>query len=268
MDLFQDALQPVYREIEANYTIEYTSAVTSRLWYVPLVSCALYLVAVYLGISWMSAKAPYTLRPLLVLWNLFLTGLSMMGTYVMVPDLYRYITERGYVASVCTTAIHHVPMLSFWSLIFVLSKIVEFGDTFFIVVRKAPLRFLHWYHHVSVCIFSWYSLSIKSSAAHWYCAMNYSVHSVMYLYYLLRACKVFVPTVVATCITLLQLVQFALGFAVTIVACQQYWSGRLCHVDNLQMTLGLLIYGSYFVLFCQFFYKRYLAKPSEKLKEQ
>lgn len=269
MDLLQDALQPIYLEIEANYTIKQTAALATRLWYVPLVSCVLYLAAVYLGTSWMSGKTPYTLRPLLVLWNLALTVLSVVGAYVMVPDLYRYIFEKGYIASVCTTAIHHDSMLSFWSLIFVFSKIFEFGDTFFIIARKAPLRFLHWYHHVTVCVFSWYSISIQSSVAHWYCAMNYLVHSFMYSYYLLKACRVFVPTLVATCITLLQLVQFMLGLVATVVASQQYWSGHSCHVDDVQMVLGLLIYGSYLMLFSHFFYERYMKKPSsQKRKEQ
>ncbi len=268
LSIIQETLQPLYREIEANYTIQQTAAFTSRLWYVPYISCVLYLLAVYLGTTWMSTRSPYSFRPLLVLWNFVLTIVSMMGTYVMVPELYHYFTERGYVASVCTSAIHLQPMLSFWSLIFVLSKIFEFGDTFFIIVRKTPLRFLHWYHHVTVCIISWYSLSIKSTAAHWYCAMNLSVHSIMYSYYFLKALQVTMPTVVATAITLLQLLQFVLGFAVTLVATQQYISGEPCFTDTWLCILGLTIYGSYFLLFCKFFCDKYLKKPTKKTKEQ
>ncbi len=266
--IIQETLQPLYREIEANYTIQQTAGLAARLWYVPYISCVLYLLAVYLGTTWMSTRSPYSFRPFLVLWNLALTVLSMMGTYVMVPELYRYLTERGYVASVCTTAIHNQPMLSFWALIFVLSKIFEFGDTFFIIVRKTPLRFLHWYHHVTVCIISWYSLSISSTSAHWYCAMNFSVHSIMYSYYLLKALKVNIPAVVATAITLLQLLQFVLGFAVTLVSTQQYVSGKPCFTDTPLCILGITIYGSYFLLFCKFFFDKYLKKPTKKAKEQ
>ncbi len=266
--IIQETLEPLYREIEANYTIQQTAGLAARLWYVPYVSCVLYLLAVYLGTTWMSTKSPYSFRPLLVLWNLVLTVLSMMGTYVMVPELYRYFTERGYVASVCTTAIHNQPMLSFWALIFVLSKIFEFGDTFFIIVRKTPLRFLHWYHHVTVCIISWYALSISSTSAHWYCSMNFSVHSIMYSYYLLKALKVNIPAVVATAITLLQLLQFVLGFAVTLVSTQQYVNGEPCFTDAPLCILGLTIYGSYFLLFSKFFFDKYLKKPTKKAKEQ
>lgn len=69
-----------------------------------------------------------------------------------------------------------------------MSKVMEFGDTFFIVFRKSPLPFLHWYHHVSVCIFAWYALTTEPSAlSTWFAGMNFAVHTVMYTYYACRA---------------------------------------------------------------------------------
>ena len=35
----------------------------------------------------------------------------------------------------------------FWASLFVLSKVPELGDTFFILLRKQPLIFLHWWVH-------------------------------------------------------------------------------------------------------------------------
>ena len=61
----------------------------------------------------------------------------------------------------------------FWTVAFVLSKPLELFDTVFIVLRKKPLIFLHWYHHVTVLLFCWHSYAHRSPNALWFVAMNY-----------------------------------------------------------------------------------------------
>jgi len=46
---------------------------------------------------------------------------------------------------------------------FCFSKLPELIDTVFIVLRKQPLIFLHWYHHASVLIYCWFSYQDYSS---------------------------------------------------------------------------------------------------------
>ena len=106
---------------------------------------------------------------------------------------------------------------SFWASVFVLSKVPELGDTFFILLRKQPLIFLHWrvrldhpyvpsfsliyctysndcddmishfrYHHMTVLMYSFFCWSEYTASSRWFIVMNYIVHSVMYSYY---ACK-------------------------------------------------------------------------------
>ena len=83
----------------------------------------------------------------------------------------------------------YIPVVAFWSSLFKISKIIELGDTVFIVRRKQPLIFLHWYHHITVLVYTWYGYTIRTSSGRWYLAMNYTVLSVMYSYYAMRALK-------------------------------------------------------------------------------
>ena len=76
---------------------------------------------------------------------------------------------RPLVDSICFSMDPRGPA-AFWACLFSFSKIAEFGDTLFLVLRKRPVIFLHWlvrrflflmmffrYHHAVVIILSWHS---------------------------------------------------------------------------------------------------------------
>ena len=63
------------------------------------------------------------------------------------------------------------------------------GDTLFIILRKQQLIFLHWYHHITVFIYVWYSYVHHTAPGQWFLVMNYTVHALMYTYYAFRSMK-------------------------------------------------------------------------------
>lgn len=156
----------------------------------------------------------------------------------------------------------------FWTWLFVLSKLPELGDTIFIVLRKQPLIFLHWYHHITVLIYSWFSYTEYTSSARWFIVMNYCVHSVMYSYYALRAMRYRPPRFISMVITSMQLTQMVVGCAINLWAMDYLkTAGRSgCHISPINIKLSLAMYFSYFVLFARFFYTTYLSASARKGK--
>lgn len=158
--------------------------------------------------------------------------------------------------------------MTFWTLMFIVSKIVEFGDTVFIVLRKQPLKFLHWYHHITVLLYSWLCFIENAPHSRWNCAINYFVHSWMYSYYSLKVMRFNLPRWFAMLITTLQTLQMVWGCFIATMTYNYIRNDQIdCHVKSYNIKIGLLLYFSYFILFSRFFKQAYLSNNCRKIKE-
>ncbi|XP_018319498.1 elongation of very long chain fatty acids protein 6 [Agrilus planipennis] len=219
-----------------------------------------YMVLIFGGQYLMQNRKRFELRGVLSLWNTSLAVFSIMGACRTVPEFLHILTHHGLYHSVCVPSfIEQDKVSGFWTWMFVLSKLPELGDTIFIVLRKQPLIFLHWYHHITVLLYCWFSYTEYTASARWFIVMNYCVHAVMYTYYALRAMGYHPPRQIAMVITSLQLLQMVVGCCVNFWAQQLIQEGRECHVTNLNIKISLAMYFSYFVLFARFFYKSYFS---------
>ncbi|XP_017492175.1 PREDICTED: elongation of very long chain fatty acids protein 6-like, partial [Rhagoletis zephyria] len=209
--------------------------------------------------------SPLKLKLPLTLWNIALALFSITGTIRTWPEMAHVLTRFGFHHSVCANTFHkEVPISSFWTWLFILSKAPELIDTVFVVLRKQKLIFLHWYHHATVLIFTWYAYADEASTGRWYCTMNYGVHAVMYSYYALRALGVRIPRQLAMCITISQIAQMVMGTFVTFYAFYAKSNGRQCDMSFSTLYAGIAIYISYFILFAQFFIASYLVPKKPK----
>lgn len=138
---------------------------------------------------------------------------------------------------------------------FALSKVYEFGDTVFIVLRKQKLLTLHWVHHILTCIFAWYTMFSMPANSRWLATMNFTVHSVMYSYYALMASGWRVPSGLAQILTLVQIAQMVVGLGSHTLA-------LVLGTDQCKQPLGMAISGTvmyaiFLVLFVDFFMDKY-----------
>lgn len=139
----------------------------------------------------------------------------------------------------------------------------ELIDTYFIVIHKRPLIFLHWYHHITVLLYCWHSYVMGMPTGIFFMVMNYTVHATMYFYYFLMALKLkprwFDPMVV----TGMQISQMIVGVIVTALGFYFFQTDQTCHLSYENNVAAFLMYGSYLFLFLQFFVGRYVVKPTK-----
>lgn len=213
----------------------------------------------------MSNRPALKLKKLLILWNMSLALFSIVGTLRTLPELLHVLGRFGFYHSVCSPSfIEDVKPSGFWTWMFALSKVPELVDTVFIVLRKQNLIFLHWYHHITVLLFTWFTYSEYTAPARWFVDMNYFVHSLMYSYYALRALGYKVPRQMAMAITSSQILQMIIGAYVIWFAYQRKLQGHACNITDSSATFGLVMYLSYFILFAHFFYTSYFTRPTVK----
>lgn len=236
-------------------------------WHMSFYYSILYVLVVYGGQKLMRNREKFHLYHSLVAWNVVLAVFSIVGTIRFLPYFIKTITTKGLDHSVCIID-YEFGITGCWTILFGLSKMVDLIDTAFVVLRKQKLIFLHWYHHATTLIYTWYSINEVNSTGRWFIAMNFFVHSIMYSYYAFRASRIQIPKFVNIIITSLQISQMIVGIWVNTHAYLKKSSGKRCDVAYKNIYWSFFIYFTFFILFFHFFRTSYLKKSSHKLKEK
>lgn len=235
-------------------------------WNISFYYAFIYLLLVYMATKILDHRGKFHFHHSLVAWNVVLAVFSTLGTVRFLPNFLHFVFEAGINGSVC----QRIPpdgVTRCWLYIFILSKMIELIDTVFVVMRKQKLIFLHWYHHSTVLVYSWYSFKDLSSTGPWFIGMNYFVHSLMYSYYALRSLRVVcIPKWINMIITSLQISQMAVGLCVNYLALRMKLNGEKCLVSYENIFWSFFMYFTYFVLFFHFFRNAYLKKNLNQKK--
>jgi len=255
---------PYEKEFNSNATIDFA---LNNFW-IPITVVIGYMGVCYFGTKIMEKRQPFDLQMPLALWNAFLCVFSFIGMCKTVPYLLWMILDKPtYYNLTCDDGNHYGHGVSgFWVMLFCFSKLPELIDTVFIVLRKKPLIFLHWYHHVTVLLYCWHAFATKASAGIFFVCMNYTVHAIMYGYYCLQALKMVPKSFPAHLITLAQIAQMFVGTFICGSTVYYTMNGQKCDIQPSNLIAAVLMYGSYLYLFCEFAVKRYVFKPQKGAK--
>lgn len=189
--LYPNTLGKTYMSWEyVNFMPLYDWMRDNYVWFPPLM-CAIYGAGIVFGKQYFADKEAWSWRTSLAIWNLCLSTFSTIGFFRMTPQLIHNLYHYGLWGQLCLDPESMIgsSTTGLWCMLFVLSKIPEFGDTFFIVIHKKKLMFLHWYHHMSVLMCCWHSFVSKAPTGLFFGTMNYGVHAIMYFYYFLMAIR-------------------------------------------------------------------------------
>ncbi|KAL7068466.1 putative beta-ketoacyl-CoA synthase [Cryptosporidium serpentis] len=245
-------------------------------YYIVFIVSIIYILLIYFGPKVMRYRNALKLEGPLKYWNLSLAIFSIIGSIRMLIYLITINFRYGFIASICTPA--YIPLTKgpagLWLILFIYSKYAELIDTLFIILRKRPLTFLHWFHHLTVLLYTWDAYTSTQTIGVYFCTINYIVHSIMYYYYYLTSSNK--KPSWGVLITILQISQMIIGTFLTI--CGLYYSYHYpfsnifpaaylnqplkvgCHFNKSNGILACLMYISYFALFFDFFIKKYITK--------
>ena len=197
-------------------------------------------------------------------WNVGLAVFSMYGVYHIVPTFVGNLYKYGKRDTLCVFREEEFftgPVGVAMGL-FSLSKLPEFGDTFFLIFGgKRTLPFLSWFHHVTIFLYAWMAYQQASSIWIVLASINYFVHSIMYTYFAFAEAgfKNLVKPF-AMYITLLQITQMVVGLYFTF--CFMYYHKQDpegCNGSTMALARGqCMIYFFNFYLFSEMFVKGYV----------
>uniref|UniRef100_A0A0N5A846 Elongation of very long chain fatty acids protein n=1 Tax=Syphacia muris TaxID=451379 RepID=A0A0N5A846_9BILA len=205
----------------------------------------------------MRDRRPFDLHLPLNIWNALLAAFSIAGTMTLLPEFVSVVRAKGFIASYCNVYGFTRGAVGYWNWLFIISKLFELFDTVFIVLRKKPLMFLHWYHHVLTLFYAFYSYPRPTGFSRWGVNMNYFVHSFMYSYYFLRSMKMRLPGLFAKFITTLQIIQFVISVTHLMFLGYLFLQMR-CDFDDNVFFLAAVMNLSYLILFINFFMHSYV----------
>jgi len=270
--LYEKSIGMTMTPFESTYNPIYVRDWMRENSWVPVVAILGYGAMIAIGKTYFAKRDAWSWRTCLALWNFGLSVFSIIGFLRVAPQLIHNLYHYSLSENLCFDPEQMYgsdQMIGTWVQLFVLSKFPELIDTFFILIHKKPLILLHWYHHISVLAYCWHSYVTKAPAGIVFCVMNYAVHAIMYFYYFLMAVKCKPKWFNSMYITVSQISQMVVGVAVTIASFfMPKIYGSDCNVKKENNMAAFIMYGSYLMLFVQFFFQRYSGKTQKKAKKE
>jgi len=274
--------RPLENFFDSIFTLHYdvgepnaVSLLANATYVLPFSAISIYLLVIYLLPVIMKNHEGFAnnrfLKVFSMFWNLLLCILSFIIFITVSVAWFNRNMELGPWGTFCNSDGKLYGMknaMVFWAYIFGLSKYLELGDTVILILKKPqrPIMFLHWYHHVTVLLFTWFAELWRFAPGFIFIIVNACVHTFMYYYYF-ETDRGNHPSW-NKYLTQFQIGQMFVGIAVNFVWIFVFVLGkfdlfRICTCDRpwLVIISGGIMYGTYLYLFLMFYLDKYDPRP-------
>ncbi|KAA8493119.1 putative elongation of fatty acids protein 1 [Porphyridium purpureum] len=239
-------------------------------WLEPWLAVAVYFVVIRGLQAWRKGKKPLKFPAILFLHNILLS----IGSALLFAALAYVLFEKAFMDGyslhnmICSEQMHDDGRLHMIYYINYFFKYYELLDTVFLVLQSKEVLFLHSYHHAATLILTW-SQQREHSTVQWVpILLNLFVHILMYYYYAMTTIKKGAKIWWKKYLTSIQISQFvidviACAYAYTIFIVKGF-NYEACYGTQTGAITGILILGSYLLLFIQFYQNTYKKSSPKK----
>lgn len=211
---------------------------TKNNWHYTFYIVIFYYLIIFTLKEFMKNRQPFNLRTLLVTWNFFIAGNYIFGLIRILPTFFNHIKNNEFIFLICDQNIVSLSQIYvFWTWYYNCFKILELGDTVFLVLRKKNLTFLHLFHHSSVVVMIWYSMCDIISISILYGILNSVVHTYLYIYLTLLSSKVKIPPSMPLIFLLLEVGQMMITIVLITLPLLFEWKGKVCNHFSNELSL-------------------------------
>eukprot|EP01084_Bolivina_argentea_P256877 432659_1 len=251
-----------WTDFEYHADVESPNTIISTDLTLPVSVVTLYCIGIPLLQMIMKNRDPIPCKYILFIHNIVLSVLSLYLFLFMFSSALSYntLSNKSYYYIFCAlTKPEQRGTLNWCYYINLLVKYYELIDTFFLVIKKKKVSFLHGYHHPATLVFA-YIVIMEAPGLEWtVLILNLLVHTIMYFYYGMSAIKIKMPGKII--ITVLQIVQFVLDLSfIWYVWFNVTQGSKFCNGKTMTGIIATGILGSYLLLFLDFFKNTYVKK--------
>ncbi|KAG0370619.1 fatty acid elongase [Gamsiella multidivaricata] len=225
-----------------------------------------YFIVIFGGRQIMKGQEAFKLKGLFILHNFLLTIASGALLLLFIENLVPILARHGLFYAICDAGAWTQRLELLYYLNY-LVKYWELADTVFLVLKKKPLEFLHYFHHSMTMILCFVQLGGHTSVSWVPIVLNLTVHVLMYYYYMRSAAGVRIWW--KQYLTTLQIVQFVLDLGFIYFCSYTYFAftyyPAFPNAGKCAGTEGAALFGcgllsSYLLLFINFYRLTYNAK--------